>query len=120
MMTIMSPHSQVSKMTVKVHYSTTRAIRVSTSISFKQLESLICKKFDQEDDSLTLCCKNNIGELIEISDEATLKEACHSLDDGFRLTMWAYDKHEVDFIQIFNELTPTVYTTNNMQINADN
>ena len=87
-------------MTVKVHYASTRAMRVSTSISFKQLQSLICKKFDRDVDSLTFWCKKKTGDLKEINDEEALKEACQSLDDGFRLTMWAYDKHEVDIIQI--------------------
>ena len=84
-------------MTVKVHYSTTRALRVSLSISYNQLQSLICKKFEQPDDSLTLWCKKKSGDLREITDEKTLRDVSATLDDGFRLTLWAYDKHEVGY-----------------------
>lgn len=84
-------------MTVKVHYATTRALRVSVFIGYNQLQSLICKKFERPDGSLTLWCKKKSGDLKEIGDEQTLKEVSASLDDGFRLTMWAYDKHEVGF-----------------------
>lgn len=41
-------------MTVKIHYTTTRALRVSSSITFVQLLRLICRKFDRPDDSLTI------------------------------------------------------------------
>jgi hypothetical protein len=82
-------------MTVKVHYSTTRALRVSTSITYQQLQNLICKKFGQPEDSLTLWCKKKNGELNEINCEKMLREVSANLDDGFRLTLWAYDKHEV-------------------------
>jgi len=83
-------------MTVKIHYHMTRAVRVSYSISYKQLQALICKKFELPDDSLTLFCKKKSGgDLREVVDEQTLKEVATNLDDGFRLTLWAYDKHEV-------------------------
>lgn len=82
-------------MTVKVHYSTTRALRVSASITYQQLQHLICKKFDRPEDSLTLWCKKKSGELNEIDCEQALKEVSASLDDGFRITLWAYDKHDV-------------------------
>ena len=90
--------TQPSKMTVKVHYATTRALRVSTSISYKQLQSLICTKFEVADDSLTLWCKckKKIGNMKEINDDQSLKEGALCLDDGFRLTLWAYDKREVN------------------------
>lgn len=82
-------------MTVKVHYSVTRALRVSTSITYQQLQNLICKKFDQPEDSLTLWCKKKNGEVNEIKSEQSLREVAASLDDGFRITLWAYDKFEV-------------------------
>ena len=43
-----------SAMTVKVHYTTTRAIRVASSITYPKLLHLICRKFDRPDNSLTL------------------------------------------------------------------
>lgn len=82
-------------MTVKVHYTTTRAMRMNTSISFVQLQQAICKKFGCPENSLTLWCKKKTGDLKEISDEASFKDVASSLEDGFRLTLWAYDKHEV-------------------------
>ena len=85
---------QPGMMTVKVHYSTTRAVRVSSSITYQQLQLLICKKFDRPEGSLTLWCKKKTGELNEIDSEAALKEVSASPDDGFRITVWAYDKHE--------------------------
>lgn len=82
---------------MKVHYATTRALRVSSSVTYQQLQHLICKKFDSPEDSLTLWCKKkNGGDLYEINSEQVLKEVTSSLDDGFRLTLWAYDKHEVN------------------------
>jgi len=39
---------------VKVHYTTTRALRVSITIGFSQLLHQVCKKFDRPDNSLTL------------------------------------------------------------------
>lgn len=87
---------QASTITVKVHYSTTRAVRISSTITYQQLQHLICKKFERPEGSLTLWCKKKqSGELNEIYDEQTLKTVSASLDDGFRLTLWAYDKHEV-------------------------
>ncbi len=39
--------------------------------------------------------KQRTGDLGEITNHDTLKEAATSLEDGFRLTIWAYDKQEV-------------------------
>lgn len=82
-------------MTVKVHYSSTRAIRVNTSVKFADLDKAICKKFGNPQGSLTFYSKKRSGELLEVNSDATLKELTSSLEDGFRLTLWAYDKHEV-------------------------
>ena len=90
-------HTQQSKMTVKVHYSTTRALRINISAKFHELEQGICKKFGCPLGSLTFYSKKRDGELLEVHDEASLKELTSNLEDGFRLTLWAYDKHEVGF-----------------------
>ena len=82
-------------MTVKVHYSTTRALRMSSSVKFSELEHAICKKFGSSEGTLTFYSKKKSGELLEVCNDATLKELTSNLEDGFRLTMWAYDKHEV-------------------------
>ena len=82
-------------MTVKVHYSSTRALRLSSSVKFIELERAICKKFNATSGSLTFYSKKRNGELLEVNDEAALKELTSNLEDGFRLTLWAYDKHEV-------------------------
>ena len=50
---ILVPPPQTT-MTVKVHYTTTRAVRVLYSIQFNQLGQIICSKFGQHDGSLTL------------------------------------------------------------------
>ena len=81
-------------MTVKVHYSTTRAIRISSSSSFKQLEEAICKKFSVPVGSLTLWSNKKDGDLKEVTDERVYKQVVKNLDDGFRLTLWAYDKQQ--------------------------
>ena len=88
-------HTQQSKMTVKVHYSTTRALRMNNSAKFHELEQGICKKFGCTLGSLTFYSKKRDGELLEVNDDASLKELTSNLEDGFRLTLWAYDKHEV-------------------------
>ena len=85
-------------MTIKVHYTTTRALRVSSSITYQQLQNLICKKFDCPADSLTLWSKKKNGDLSEIESDQTFKDVSAALDDGFRLTLWAYDKDEVFMI----------------------
>ncbi len=82
-------------MTVKVHYTSTRALRVSPSILYPEFQALICKKFDCPEDSITLWCKKKCGSLKEINNEESLKVVTNSLDDGYRITLWAYDKHEV-------------------------
>ena len=43
-----------SMMTVKVHYTTTRALRMSVDVSLDKLTRLVCKKFGQSDASLVL------------------------------------------------------------------
>ena len=83
-------------MTVKVHYSSTRALRVSSSVKFSELDKAICKKFGSALGSLTFYSKKRNGELLEVNDDITLKELTSNLEDGFRLTLWAYDKHEVN------------------------
>ena len=40
-------------------------------------------------------CKRRSGELTELSGDSDLKEATQGLEDGFRLTLWAYDHHKV-------------------------
>lgn len=82
-------------MTVKVHYSTTRALRLSRSSSYSQVEEAICKKFDVPLGSLALWSIKKNGDRKEVADESVYKEVVRNLDDGFRLTLWAYDKHEV-------------------------
>lgn len=89
--------SQSDTMTVKVHYSTTRAIRMSSRVSYGDLQEIICKKFDLPPNSLTLWCKMKNGELDEVVDDVVLKRVITQLDDGFRLTLWAYDKQEVSW-----------------------
>ena len=90
-------HTQQSKMTVKVHYSTTRAMRINILAKFHELEQGICKKFGCPGGSLTFYSKKRDGELLEVNDDVSLKELTSNLEDGFRLTLWAYDKHEVSF-----------------------
>ena len=82
-------------MTVKVHYSTTRALRLNSSAKFNELDQAICKKFGCPTGSLTYYSKKGDGELLEVNDDASMKELTSNLEDGFRLTLWAYDKHEV-------------------------
>jgi hypothetical protein len=41
-------------MTVKVHYTSTRAVRVLYSVQFNQLCQIVCSKFGQQDGGLTL------------------------------------------------------------------
>jgi neutrophil factor 2 len=81
-------------MTVKVHYTTTRAVRVLYSIQFNQLGQIICSKFGQHDGSLTLWYKAANGELEQITSDEVLRTAIGNLEDGFRLTLWAYEKNE--------------------------
>ena len=40
--------------TIKVHYTSTRAVRVLYSIQFNQLSKIICSKFGAQDGTLTL------------------------------------------------------------------
>lgn len=49
-----SPRPGTGAITIKVHYSSTRAIRVASSITFDKLLHLICHKFDRPDNSLSL------------------------------------------------------------------
>ncbi|XP_064396169.1 neutrophil cytosol factor 2-like isoform X2 [Halichondria panicea] len=85
---------QPSTMTVKVHYSTTRALRLSSTSSYNQLEEAICNKFSVPQGSLTLWSIKKNGDRKEVANEAVYKQVVKNLDDGFRLTLWAYDKHE--------------------------
>lgn len=39
--------------------------------------------------------KKGPGELSEITSDAMLKAACSRLEDGYRLTLWVYDKEQV-------------------------
>jgi len=94
-------------MTIKVHYSTTRAIRLSNSSTYQQVEEAICKKFEVQLGSLTLWSKKKNGDLKEVTDETVYKEVVKSLDDGFRLTLWAYDKHEVLMTTLY--FAPLIY-----------
>ena len=64
-------------------------------MKFSELEHAICKKFGSSEGTLTFYSKKKSGELLEVCNDATLKELTSNLEDGFRLTMWAYDKHEV-------------------------
>lgn len=81
--------------TVKVHYSTTRAVRVAATITYKKLLGIISKKFEKEEDSITLWYKgNDTEELLEMQGDQDLREACRNLEEGFRLTLWAYDSEE--------------------------
>lgn len=38
------------------------------------------------------------GELREITSDSELKQALEVLEEGFRLTVWAYDKEEVSLL----------------------
>lgn len=87
-------------MTVKVHYSTTRALRLSRNCSYIQLEEAICNKFGVPIGSLALWSIKKNGDRKEVANERVYKEVVKNLDDGFRLTLWAYDKHEVFGIQL--------------------
>uniref|UniRef100_A0A1X7TTC9 Uncharacterized protein n=1 Tax=Amphimedon queenslandica TaxID=400682 RepID=A0A1X7TTC9_AMPQE len=70
-----SPYG-ASAMTIKVHYTTTRAIRVASSISYQKLVHLICRKFDKSDNSITLWFKcSDTGDRIQLTDEKTLVSA---------------------------------------------
>lgn len=40
-------------------------------------------------------CKAASGELEQITSDAVLRAAIGNLEDGFRLTLWAYEKSEV-------------------------
>ncbi len=82
-------------MTVKVHYSTTRALRLSCTCSYSQLIEAICNKFGVPLGYLALWSIKKNGDRREVADESVYKEVVKNLDDGFRLTLWAYDKHEV-------------------------
>ena len=42
--------------------------------------------------------KKGPGELSEITSNASLKAACARLEDGYRLTLWAYDKEQVSVV----------------------
>lgn len=79
---------------MKIHYTTTRALRVVHDISFSSLSRLICRKFDRPDNSLVLWYKKPSGDLGEIHNDVLLKAATANLEDGFRLTVWVYDKEE--------------------------
>ncbi len=85
-------------MTVKVHYSTTRALRLSSTSSYNQLEEAICNKFSVPQGSLTLWSIKKNGDRKEVANEIVYKQVVKNLDDGFRLTLWAYDKHEVQCV----------------------
>lgn len=78
---------------MKIHYNTTRAVRMSPSVKLNQFLHNICKKFDKPDSSLRVCYKKH-GELREITSDSELKQALEVLEEGFRLTVWAYDKEE--------------------------
>jgi neutrophil factor 2 len=83
----------VTAITIKIHYKSTRSIRVASSLSFDKLAHLICKKFDKEDNQLTLWYKDANGSLLEAADNSTYQMLCKDhLEDGVRLTLWAYDK----------------------------
>lgn len=43
----------------------------------------------------TLRYKKRSGELGEITGDVALRTATTNLEDGFRLTVWAYDRQEV-------------------------
>lgn len=68
---------------------------MSSQSSYDQLQKTVCKKFDLPPGSLTLWSKKKNGDLDEITDERVYKQVVKNLDDGFRLTLWAYNKHEV-------------------------
>ncbi|KAL5483803.1 hypothetical protein EMCRGX_G020218 [Ephydatia muelleri] len=80
--------------TVKIHYTTTRAIRISKSAGFEELVQAVCEKCERPKNTLTLWFKKGPGELSEITSNASLKAACARLEDGYRLTLWAYDKEQ--------------------------
>ncbi|CAI8022822.1 Neutrophil cytosol factor 2 [Geodia barretti] len=49
-----TPTSPETTITIKVHYTSTRAVRVLYSIQFNQLSKIICSKFGAQDGTLTL------------------------------------------------------------------
>ena len=72
---------------------------MSSTAKFSELEKAICKKFSNAPGTLTFYSKKRNGELLEVNDDSSLRELTSNLEDGFRLTLWAYDKHEVCIVE---------------------
>lgn len=89
-----TPSREDAMMTVKIHYTTTKAIRISKSAGFEELIQAVCEKCEQPKNAITLWYKKGPNELTEITNDASLKTACLKLEDGYRLTVWAYDKEQ--------------------------
>jgi hypothetical protein len=79
-------------------------VRVLYSIQFNQLSQIICSKFGAQDGTLTLWYKPAGGELEQITSDTVLRTAIANLEDGFRLTLWAYEKSE-DQATVIKEVT---------------
>ncbi len=48
------PSPMSDAVTVKIHYTSTRAIRISKSTNLQKLSGLVCKKFEKQEGSLSL------------------------------------------------------------------
>ena len=49
-----SPSPMSDAITVKIHYTSTRAIRISKSTSLQKLLGLVCRKFDKKEGTLSI------------------------------------------------------------------
>jgi len=53
--------------------------------------------------------KKRSGELGEITGDVGLRMAATNLEDGFRLTIWAYDRQEV-YLSVFSRVQRSLST----------
>lgn len=53
--------------------------------------------------------KKRSGELGEITGDVGLRTAATNLEDGFRLTIWAYDRQEV-YLSVFSRVQRSLST----------
>ncbi|KAI9346457.1 hypothetical protein BDR26DRAFT_855616 [Obelidium mucronatum] len=81
-----------SKLRVKCYYKDTRQIMVSPSISFKDLEARIQKKFDSPATRLRLKYKDKDGEMVMMADDEDLEIALEiaNLENGGALEVWCF------------------------------
>ncbi len=54
-----SPSPLSDAITVKIHYTSTRAIRISKSTNLQKLLGLVCRKFDKQEGTLSIWWINN-------------------------------------------------------------